>query len=125
MTISYRFTHLDSCEAAILDNLSGQPRIAFEKLCADYKDNFRPMTPKEHDAVYCIATLRWGIDRVRACEETARAAFNAHGYISPKMKIALDEMVGYGEELNQRYEYYFSAYWRLQDCRAMAAGGAQ
>ena len=114
MTITNKFSALDNREAAILDDLCGDARIAFEKLCADYNADFRPETSYERDAVYCLTTLRWGIDRVRACEETARAAFNAHGYLSPKMKLALDEFANYLNELNQRYEYYFSAYWRLK-----------
>jgi hypothetical protein len=108
VTFSNKFSSLDSREAALLENLSGDDRIAFEKLYNLYEADFRPANGIERDNVYCLATLRWGIERIRACEESTRAIFKAHGYQTAKVKAALDELAGYQRELNIRYEFFFS-----------------
>jgi hypothetical protein len=120
MTFSNKFSSLDSREAALLDDLRGDARAAFEKLCADYEAEFRPANDIELDSVYCITTLRWGIDRLRACETVTREAFRAHGYMTPRMKLALDELAAYQHELNTRYEYFFSALERIRRPRLAA-----
>jgi hypothetical protein len=120
MTFSNKFSSLDCREAALLDDLRGDARASFERLCAGYDADFRPSNEIERDSVYCLATLRWGIDRVRACESAVRDACRAHGYQTPKLKLALEELAGYQRELNNRYEYFFSALERIQRTRLAA-----
>ena len=114
VTFSNKFSALDNREAGLLEELSGDDRVAFEQLFNSYEADFRPENSNERDTVYCLATLRWGIERIRACEESTRAIFRAHGYQTAKLKAALDELAGYQRELNIRYEYFFSHYLRLK-----------
>jgi hypothetical protein len=118
VTFSNKFSALDNREAGLLEELSGDDRVAFEQLYNSYEAEFRPEASYERDTVYCLATLRWGIDRIRACEESTRAIFRAHGYTPAKMKSALDELAGYQRELNIRYEYFFSHYLQMRSQKA-------
>jgi hypothetical protein len=120
MTFSNKFGSLDSREAALLDDLSGEGREIFEKLCADYEADFRPENEIERDSVYCLATLRWGIDRLRLAIDTTAEAFDLHGYVPPKIKAGLDELRSYERELQIRYEYFFSTLYRWQNTRLAA-----
>ncbi len=108
VTFSNKFTALDNREAALLENLRGDGLAAFETLFATYEADLRPASHTERDTVYCLATLRWGIDRIRTCEDACRAALRAHSYQTAKLKAALDELAAYQRELNIRYEYFFS-----------------
>lgn len=114
VTFSNKFSTLDSREAALLEELTGEARVSFEQLYEAYEADFRPETSNERDTVYCLATLRWGIERIRACEESTRAIFRTHGYQPAKIKAALDELAAYQRELNIRYEFFFSTYLRLK-----------
>jgi len=120
MTISNKFSALDNREAAVLDDFRPDQRTVFESICAGYEADFRPETDLERDTVYCLATLRWGIDRIRAAERQTREIFQHHGYVPPKFRLALDELAAYQRELDTRYEYYFSHVLRLQRAREAA-----
>jgi hypothetical protein len=120
MTFSNKFSALDNREAAFLDDMDAENRVVFEKICAGYEAEFRPESHLERDTVYCLATLRWGIDRTRAAEQATRDLFAAHGYMPPKIKIAVDDFAAYQRELQIRYEYYFSQYHRLLSFRPAA-----
>jgi hypothetical protein len=120
MTFSNKFTSLDNREAALLDDMRPDQREIFEKICADYDAEFRPETDMERDTVYCLATLRWGIERIRAVEQETRESFVYHGYIPPKVRAALDELLSYQKELQIRYEYFFSHLIRMQGAREAA-----
>ena len=120
MTFSNKFTAFDNREAALLDNFRPDQRITFDKIFARYQADFRPLTDPERDTVYCLATLRWGIDRNRAAEEATREVFNEHGYLPPKIRTALDEIANYQRELEIRYEYFFSHLIDLQRRRDAA-----
>jgi hypothetical protein len=112
VSFSTKYTALDSREAALLEELSGESRAAFDQLLADFEADFCPEGQVERDTVYCLATLRWGIDRIRAAEDATRAIFRTHGYQPAKIKLALDELAGYQRELIIRYEYFFSYLYR-------------
>jgi hypothetical protein len=120
MTFSNKFNTLDNREAALLDELRPDQRVVFEKICADYAADFRPETDMERDTVYCLATLRWGIDRIRAAEESSRRIFQEHGYTPPKVRLALDDLAAYEKELQTRYNYFFSYVFTLQRIRKAA-----
>lgn len=120
MTFSTKFTSLDNREAALLDDMRPDQRAIFEQICVDYEADFRPEFDIERDTVYCLATLRWGIERIRIVEEETRECFVHHGYIPPKIRAALDELANYQKELQTRYEYFFSYIQRLQRTRLAA-----
>src|SRR5277367_165230 len=117
MTFSNKFTVLDNREAALLDDLRPHQRPVFEQICSAYEADFRPETDMERDTVYCLATLRWGIDRIRDAAEDVRDTFNFHGYLPPKFRLAVDELDAYERELQTRYDYFFSHLLRLQRVR--------
>jgi hypothetical protein len=120
MTFSNKFTALDNREAALLDEFRPDQRITFDKIFASYEADFRPLTDTERDTVYCLATLRWGIDRIRAAEESTREIFHQHGYLPPKIRTAVDELANYQRELELRYEYFFAHLFRIQRIREAA-----
>ena len=117
MTFSAKFTALDNREAALLDDLRPEQRAVFEQFCSDYEAEFRPESEMERDTVYCLATLRWGIHRVRALQETLAIAFVEHSYTPPKFRLGLDELKAYEAELQVRYEHNFSQLLRSRRIR--------
>jgi hypothetical protein len=120
MTFSNKFTALDNREAALLDDFRPDQRFMFDQICTNYNADFRPETDPERDTVYCLATLRWGIDRARDAEQASRAVFQHHGYVPPKIRVAVDELANYQRELEIRYEYFFSHLFYLQRMRQEA-----
>jgi hypothetical protein len=120
MTFSNKFSALDNREAAILDSMSEEQRVVFEQICTDYDADFRPETTLERDTVYCLATLRWGLNRIRAIEENIRETFRQHGYLPLRFRPGLEEMRAYEKELHLRYEYFFSHAVGLQRTREAA-----
>jgi hypothetical protein len=117
MTFSSKFTALDNREAALLDDMRPEQRETFEQICVAYESEFRPKTEMERDTTYCLATLRWGIDRIRGLEESLRATFDDHSYMPPKFRPGLEELEGYHRELQTRYDYFFSHLLSLQGIR--------
>jgi hypothetical protein len=117
MTFSNKFTALDSRESALLDDMRPEQRAVFEQICADYEAEFRPESEMDRDTVYCLATLRWGIHRVRTLYEALAAAFAEHSYTPPKFRLALEELKGYESELQVRYDHHFSQLLRSQRIR--------
>jgi hypothetical protein len=120
MTYSTEFATMDCLEFCRLDQLRGHHRAAFKQLCADYEAEFKPRNKLERDVVKRLATLRWSIDRVRACETLTRKAFDAHGFQTRKMKDALEELSGYLRHLTERYDHYFTAVQRLRQSAEVA-----
>lgn len=120
MTFSNKFTALDNREAALLDDLRPDQRLVFDNICANYEADFRPQSDFERDTVYCLATLRWGIERAREAVIDTRDVFEFHGYIPPKVRLAVDELANYQKELELRYEYFFSHLFSLQRIREAA-----
>jgi hypothetical protein len=118
MTFSSKFSALDNREAALLDDFRPDQREVFEQICAGYEADFRPETDLERDTVYCLATLRWGIDRIRDAAQSVRETFAHHGYVPPKFRTGLEELSAYEHELQLRYDYYFSQVLRIQHLRA-------
>jgi hypothetical protein len=114
MTFSAKFTALDNREAALLDDLHPEQRTVLEQICSDYEAEFRPESEMERDTVYCLATLRWGIHRVRTLQETLAIGFAEHSYTPPKFRAGLDELKAYEAELQVRYEHHFSQLLRFQ-----------
>jgi hypothetical protein len=117
MTFSAKFTALDNREAALLDDLRPEQRTVFEQICSDYEAEFRPESETERDTVHCLASLRWGIERARALQETLAAAFAEHAYTPPKFRVGLDELKAYEAELQVRYDHNFSQLLRFQRVR--------
>jgi hypothetical protein len=117
MTFSNKFTALDSREAALLDDMRPGQRAVFEQICSDYDAEFRPESQMERDSVYCLATLRWGLLRVRTLEEALLSAFAEHSYTPPRFRAGLDDLNAYEGELQARYDHHFSQLLRFQRVR--------